>query len=96
MPKTGYNPFQKIPGEMMPTLSLDDYLSLPYTLVVIPDDGVWFVQIRELEGCMTFTEKWEDILPMIEDAKRLWIELALERGRPVPVPETPVRVANMM
>jgi antitoxin HicB len=66
--------------------SLNDYLALPYTIEVIPDDGAWFVQIRELPGCMTEVDEWDEILPAIEDAKRLWIELALERGRPIPEP----------
>lgn len=33
---------------------------------------------------MTEVDAWDEILPAIEDAKRLWIELALEHGRPVP------------
>jgi antitoxin HicB len=71
--------------------SLNDYMMLPYTIEVIPDDGAWFVQIRELPGCMTEVDEWDEILPAIEDAKRLWIELALERGRPIPEPMGVVR-----
>ncbi|MBL8156575.1 MAG: type II toxin-antitoxin system HicB family antitoxin [Anaerolineae bacterium] len=67
--------------------SLNDYLMLPYTIEVIPDDGAWFVQIKELPGCMTEVDEWDEILPAIEDAKRLWIALALERGREIPVAE---------
>jgi len=70
----------------MTTKTLDYYLSLPYTLEIIPDDGAWFVQIKELKGCMTEVDEWEEILPMIEDAKRLWIEAALERGHAIPEP----------
>ena len=66
--------------------TLDDYLALPYTIEVIPDDGAWFAQIKELPGCMTEVDAWDDILPAIEDAKRLWLELALDRGRPIPEP----------
>jgi len=29
---------------------------------------------------------WDDILPAIEEVKRLWLELALDRGRPIPEP----------
>lgn len=65
---------------------LTQYLQLPYTIEIIPDDGAWFAQIKELVGCMTEVDTWEEILPMIEDAKRLWLELALERGRPIPEP----------
>jgi antitoxin HicB len=66
--------------------TLDYYLSLPYTIAVTPDDGAWFAEIKELSGCMTEVDTWEEILPAIEEAKRLWLELALERGREIPEP----------
>jgi antitoxin HicB len=69
------------------TKTLDDYLLLPYTIEAVPDGSAWFVQIKELSGCMTEVDTWEEVLPAIEEAKRLWIELALERGRPVPEPQ---------
>jgi len=67
--------------------ALEKYLAQPYTLEIIPDEGAWFVQIKELPGCMTEVDEWDDILPAIEDAKRLWIELALERGHEIPEAE---------
>ncbi len=69
------------------TKTLEYYLSLPYTIEIIPDEGAWFVQIKELLGCMTEVDTWEEILSAIEEAKRLWVELALERGRPIPEPQ---------
>ncbi len=71
--------------------SLVYYLALPYTIEIIPDDAAWFVQIKELSGCMTEVDAWDDIYPAIEEAKRLWIELALERGRTIP---EPTRIPN--
>ena len=65
----------------------DYYLSLPYTIEVIPDEGAWFARVKELSGCMTEVDSWDEILPAIEEAKRLWLELALERGRPIPEPQ---------
>jgi predicted RNase H-like HicB family nuclease len=35
---------------------------------------------------MTEVDTWEEIKPAIEEAKNLWIELALEKGRPIPEP----------
>lgn len=67
--------------------TLEYYLSLPYTIEVIPDGSAWFAQIKELSGCMTEVDTWEEVLPAIEEAKRLWIELALQRGRPVSEPQ---------
>jgi antitoxin HicB len=66
--------------------TLEEYMQLPYTMEIIPDDGAWFVQIKELPGCMTEVDEWDEIPTAIEEAKYLWIELALERGRPVPEP----------
>lgn len=66
--------------------TLEYYMALPYALEIIPDDGAWFVQIKELKGCMTEVDEWDEILPMIEDAKRLWLEAALERGHEIPEP----------
>lgn len=69
--------------------TIDYYLKLPYTLEIIPDpdDGGWVIKIKELRGCMTQADRWEDILPLIEDAKKLWLEVALEYGDPIPEPE---------
>lgn len=68
------------------TKTLDYYLSLPYTIEIIPDDEAWFVRIKELPGCMTEVDEWDDIRPMIDDIKRLWLESALEHGQPIPEP----------
>lgn len=67
---------------------LQYYLDLPYTIEIIPDkeDGGWFVQIKELEGCMTQADTWDEILPMIQEAKELWLEVALEHHAPIPEP----------
>ena len=73
---------------MMRTMNktLEYYLALPYTIEVIPDDGAWFASIKELPGCMTEVDEWEEILPAIEDAKRLWLEVSLEHGDKIPEP----------
>ena len=67
--------------------TLEHYMELPYTIEIIPDDGAWFVRIKELSGCMTEVDSWEEIPGAIEEAKYLWLEVALERGRPIPEPE---------
>ena len=67
--------------------TLEDYLALPYTIEVIPDNDAWFARIKELPGCITEVDTWEEVLPAIEEAKYLWLELALERGRPIPGPQ---------
>jgi antitoxin HicB len=72
----------------MTNKDLDYYLSLPYTIELIPDeDGFWFARIPLLEGCMTNGDSREDALIMLDDAKRLWLETALELGKTIPEPE---------
>ena len=70
--------------------SLDYYLSLPYTLEIIPDieEGGWVVKVKDLPGCMTQADSWDEIRPMIDEAKRLWLEVALEYGHVIPEPLT--------
>jgi antitoxin HicB len=69
--------------------TVDDYMALPYTWEVVTDDGdgLWFAEIKELEGCMTQADSWEALYPMMLDAMRGWLEVALETGMPIPEPE---------
>lgn len=63
------------------------YLSLPYTIEVVREaDDVWFAQVKELRGCATQTETWENVYPMIREAMALWIETALDYKQPIPEP----------
>ncbi|MDP8952409.1 MAG: type II toxin-antitoxin system HicB family antitoxin [Actinomycetota bacterium] len=48
-------------------------------------DG-YFAEVVELPGCMTEADTLEELWPMIEDAKRGWIEVSLEHGDPIPEP----------
>ncbi len=72
------------------TMSVEDYLKLPYTIEVIRDesDGYtgWFAKVEELPGCMTQADTFDELGEMIEDAKRAWIESALEDGVEIPLP----------
>ena len=66
---------------------LDDYLALPYTIELTPDeDGVWFASIPLLKGCMTQGDSREDALVMLDEAKALWLETALAEHIPIPEP----------
>ncbi|MBZ0280000.1 MAG: type II toxin-antitoxin system HicB family antitoxin [Anaerolineae bacterium] len=71
----------------MSNKTLDYYMSLPYTLEIIPsEEGGWFIKVKELRGCMTQADTWEELMPMIEEAKTGWLEVALEAGDPIPEP----------
>ncbi|MBC8100359.1 MAG: type II toxin-antitoxin system HicB family antitoxin [Armatimonadetes bacterium] len=70
------------------------YLALNYPIVLIPDeDGYWFAEIALLPGCMTQGYNRADALEMLDDAKQLWLQMALDDGMTIPEPEpdkTPV------
>lgn len=70
--------------------TLNYYLALPYTIEIVPDikHGGYVAWIKELEGCITQADSWSDLLPMIEDAKRGWLEVSIENGDVIPEPES--------
>ena len=64
------------------------YMSLPYKIEIIPyPDGGYFARVKELTGCMTEADTLEELFEMIEDAKRSWLEVAIEDGIEIPLPE---------
>ncbi len=67
--------------------TVEEYMALPYTIEITPDDGSFFVKVKELEGCMSVGETKADALAMIEDAMREWLAVAIEDGIEIPLPE---------
>ena len=68
--------------------SVEYYMSLPYTKEIIKyPDGGFFVKVKELPGCMTEADTKEEAFEMIEDAMRAWIEVGLESGDEIPLPD---------
>lgn len=66
---------------------LDYYLHLDYTTRLKKnDDESYFAEIEELIGCFSEADTREAALSMIEDAKRVWLETALERDMAIPEP----------
>ena len=69
---------------------VEEYLRLPYTIRVQYDDSEenpgWVAWVEELPGCITYADTKEEIMEMIQDVMRLWIETALTRGKPIPKP----------
>lgn len=66
--------------------TLDYFMGLPYTVEIRKTQEGYFAKVPELSGCMTWADTFEDLGPMIEDAKAAWIEDALEDGDPIPEP----------
>lgn len=66
---------------------LNYYLNLDYTIRLKENaDGTYFTEIEELVGCISEGDTKAEALEMIEDAKKAWILVALERGIPIPEP----------
>lgn len=66
----------------------DYYMGLPYTILLHPSPtGGYVVSIGELPGCVSQGETLDEALHMIEDAKRCWIDVALQDGLPIPEPD---------
>lgn len=62
-------------------------MALPYTIELTPDkNGVWVASIPLLKGCFTQGDNREDALMMLDEAKELWFETALEEGIVIPEP----------
>jgi len=71
----------------MNSKDLNYYMTLPYKIVIEPDvNGGMVVHVPELPGCISQGDNLEDAYKMIEDAKRVWIESALEDGAVIPEP----------
>ena len=73
--------------------TVEYYLNLPYTIEFVHDTSdaehpVWFAAVRELRGCMTEADEFDEAGRQIRDAMRLWIEDALEAGETVPEPRS--------
>ena len=63
------------------------YLNLKYTARLSKNsDGSYFGEIEELSGCMTEGDNAAEVLVMLEDAKKAWIEVALDRKITIPEP----------
>ena len=68
--------------------SLEEYISLPYTIVFRKDvrDGVFVARVEELQGCTAHGDSELNALSNLRDNMRVWIGDALEAGDKVPEP----------
>jgi len=70
--------------------NLDYYLNLNYPITITKDEDegeVYFeAEIPDLPGCGSYGKTIEEALNNLEEAKKLWLEVSLERGLPIPEP----------
>ena len=73
-------------------VTAEDYLSLPYHLVLVRDGEEkgkpWTASVEELAGCTSRGKTADAALSGIEAAMQKWIATAIEEGRPVPEPKS--------
>lgn len=69
--------------------TLNEYLALPYRMEIVEDrdEGGFVVSYPDLPGCITCGETVESAVANAQDAKRAWLEAALEDGIPIREPD---------
>ena len=62
--------------------TLNEYLNMPYKMEIVPDtvEGGYVAFYPELPGCITCGETVEAAAANAIDAKREWLEAAIEDG----------------
>jgi predicted RNase H-like HicB family nuclease len=68
------------------TMSPADYLKKPYGRLVVPDTGGFRAEIVEFPGCIAIGNTASEALANLEEVAVLWIEGALEKRQPIPLP----------
>jgi antitoxin HicB len=65
---------------------LEEYMNLPYRMEVYWDEDCWAAEFPELPGLIAAHETWDGLRDSVEDAKRAWFSVALERNDPIQKP----------
>ena len=70
--------------------TLNEYLALPYRMEIVEDreEGGYVVSYPDLPGCLTCGETIESAVENARDAKRAWLEAALEEDVSIPKPDS--------
>jgi predicted RNase H-like HicB family nuclease len=67
---------------------LDEYLALPYTIILRKDgDGDVVARVEELRGCQAHGETAGEALARLAESQGAWIEMALAAGETIPKPD---------
>ena len=62
--------------------TIEEYLGLPYKMEIVPDmdEGGFVVSFPDLPGCFSSGETIESAIANAQDAKKAWLEAAIEDG----------------
>lgn len=70
--------------------NIEFYLKKDYNFLLSKEDGKWFGEIVELDGCWADGKTPNECIKELEIAKKLWIETAIEIGKDIPLPMNPL------
>ena len=70
--------------------TLNDYMNMSYRMEIVEDkaEGGYVVSYPELPGCITCGETIESAVANARDAKKAWLESALEDGVEIQEPDS--------
>ena len=70
--------------------TMDDYMNMNYRMEIVEDkeEGGFVVSYPELPGCITCGETMESAITNAQDAKKSWLEAALEEGIEIHEPDS--------
>lgn len=70
--------------------SLNDYLKFSYRMEVIEDqtEGGYTISFPDLPGCLTCGDTIEEAISNAKDAKKAWLEAAIQNNIPIYEPES--------
>ena len=68
--------------------TIDEYMKMPYKMEIVEDyaEGGFVASFPELPGCVTCGETVEQAVKNALDAKKAWLEAAIESGVEIPEP----------
>ena len=69
--------------------TIEEYMKMPYRMVIVPDEeeGGYTLYFPDLPGCVTCVESLDEAKTMSEEAKRAWLEAAIEDGVDIKEPQ---------
>jgi len=69
--------------------TIDYYMNLPYRMELVPDadEGGYAVSFPELPGCLSCGDTMEAAVANAQDAKRAWLEAAIEEKIKIEEPD---------
>ena len=70
--------------------TLNDYMKMNYRMEIIQDEveGGYVVSYPDLPGCITCGETIESAITNAQDAKKVWLEAAIDEGLEINEPDS--------